>query len=193
MSTYTFAAMFFEEKLCGSTKNYYKNNWVAFSDFFDSNCLTDQFQFSLGDGKFQGMYSWANPGYARLNSLSKVVGKLESRYNLMVKQPLLALIRVALNEGFSFMEKRLERGNALTALERDLNSEHNNALPEGIIIAYFKNFIRVVVNKNGKITANKMSDVTLRHLNTSNYRDYRTLIDPEKEQLTFDDLISFTV
>ena len=196
LSTYTLASMFFQETLKGSIKNYHTKNWLPFTQFFDNEGIADQFEYFDRKGNRQGMYSWANPGYARLNAMSKVVGKLKSKYmerhNRVHKQPLIALITAASNEGFGFLESRTERQALLTDLERELHSQHNNALPIGLIIAYFKNFIRVVINKKGNITSNKMSEVVLGHLNSPHYRTLKNLIDPEKQQLTFEDLVAFT-
>ncbi len=197
MATYSIPANFFNENIKGSLKSYCNNNWAQFKQFFDTQSIDDQFQFIDDKGQIQGMYSWANPGYSRLSSLSKVVDKVKTKYmehhNLMPKQPLLALITVATNEGFGFLESHRERSAMLAELQRELTLQHHNALDINMVMIFFKRFLWIVIHKGGSIGKNKMSEIITQHLNTQNYKPYRDLIDPEKSQLTFEDLVSFII
>ena len=197
MATYSIPSNFFNENIKGSLKSYCNNNWSQFKQFFDIQSIDDQFQFIDEKGQIQGMYSWANPGYSRLNALSKAVDftkkKYMERHNLIHKQPLSALISIAISEGFGFLESRGERLAMLKELQRELTTQHNNALATDLIIIFLKRFLWIVINKGGSIGKNKMSEIITQHLNTQNYKPYRDLIDPEKSQLIFEDLVSFII
>ena len=189
---------FFEDHLKVSRQQFYENHWQKFCNYFDREHLMSQFRFRGFGGGRVGMYSWANPGYARLTKLEKTAKLVEKRHiesrQKVTSAPLLRLI-IKFHEGrpgkyspSGLLETQKLRFDELSKLIQGI---HKNYFEYEEAIVLLKNLLRIALVKENYKLRTDMAEYALFLLNHAEYAELRKLIDPEKDQLDYQDLKDF--
>ncbi len=170
-------------------KKYDENYWTHFTKFFNLKNIQEQFEFIDEDGSVQGMYSWAHPGYSRLQKLESVAHFIEKRYQEKSanKESLQNFIR----------ELKTNSGSGIDSFKLKLISNiyvktHNlpRRLSPTTVRVYLKEiFLVVFVKYSGEESQASREVIAL--INKSSFKNLRSCVDPEKEILTFDDIDAF--
>ncbi|UDQ99079.1 hypothetical protein AAEX28_03110 [Lentisphaerota bacterium WC36G] len=194
--TYGIVVQYFEAHLGKvSAEKYITEYWSKFRQFFAVKSLDEQFQFVDDQGQRQGMYSWANPGFSRLSKLENAANLMKGRFlskNKMVKKMLLLeFVDGAKNVKFGRLETKNSKQNREMGLKllTDVIKKRNryylrvedakNLLCKFLGIA----FIRIGVGGH-----TNMGNYAVKAINEAHFKDLRVLIDPDKAQLSYDDL-----
>ncbi|UDQ96489.1 hypothetical protein AAEX28_05350 [Lentisphaerota bacterium WC36G] len=197
--TYSLVGFFFSRHLQSIGKRDYINrHWTSFERYFDSKDIANQFQFLDRRGHRQPMYSWANPGFSRLNKFEAVANKVQERYiasrNMLSKQLLINMLNAAATVKFGRLESRQSKQHRMLSLRNLTDMVQGitrNYFPPAQATELLKQFLVIAFIRIGKGSTTNMGKFAVDTLNTSKYEGYRHLIDPEKKQLSYGDVEAF--
>ncbi|UDQ98699.1 glycosyltransferase [Lentisphaerota bacterium WC36G] len=190
-ATYTIVVEFFMRNLSCPPEQYFLTHWKKFEAFFDSKSVGDQFQFVDRRGATHGMYSWANPGYSRLTSLEKaarVIGARQHERTMLSAQLIAHLLRLARLSIKEINDERIIRLQNILA-----GAEHSGFVNRNVATCILKElFYSIFCCKSEKeqmVVGVMVNMVNM--INRSNYEKVRKLIDPEKSEIDYQDLVGF--
>ena len=182
---------FFEEKLTVSASIYCRQHWCKFRQLFSVKNLDEQFSFFDKDCRKVPMYTWANPGYGRLNSLEKAVHTVERHFypkslgriplslvNSFICQIRGAVIKVQGEVGKIYAELFLTIQGLIINTS---NGFYISALDSTIILHDFLIGVRDC----------ELLEKAVELLNREKFHLLRNVIDPEQRNVTVDDLENF--
>lgn len=165
--------------------------WIRFKQFFNTEDMDQQFSFKDQAGDFQGMYSWANPGYSRLQQLEKSVKFIEDRY---IKK---CLNKQILEDYIAELEKAGKSNNEevmasfLAFLADKIHKLPRDFLTKKIVRRYLREIYAIAFMKT-RSKGSGIKDMTVTAINRPQFIPLKKHIDPEKDILIFDDLNIFT-
>ncbi len=199
LHTYKIVAKFFVRNLQNTmVKDYSIHRWSKFTQYFSEKDIESQVQFLNNEGHNELMYSWANPGFSRLNKLESVANSIQAHYissrNLLSRQNFLHLLKEAKTIKFGRLEKRQSVENRILSLRSltDMVQQmtHNYLKPKEATLL-LKQFLNIALIRTGKGRTTNMGNFSVEILNHQQYAGFRKLIDPEKKVLTYNDLEAF--
>ena len=194
--TYGVVVEFFEAYLASiNAEKYTLKYWNKFRDLFAAKSLDDQFQFIDRAGERQGMYSWANPGYSRLNKLESAVNLVKQKFrgkHQMIKKSLLhEMVYGALDVKFGRFEAKISKQNrdlSLRLLLDVLKKRDRIYLKPDEAKELLKKFLVIAFVRIGIGGKTNMGNYVVRVINEPHYSDLKVLVDPEKKVLNYEDL-----
>ena len=199
--TYGVVTEFFGANLRGiSDEKYITTKWNKFKQLFSTKDLDEQFQFTDKEGQKQGMYSWANPGYSRLSKLENAANVFKRRYiskNKMIRKVLLfELLCEAAKVKFGRLESKVSKHNrelSLKLLTDVVKNKKRQFLRVEESRDFLKKFCVIAFVRVGVGGKTNMGILVVKKINEAHFVDLKTLIDPEKKLLSYDDLESFAL
>ena len=189
-STYTVVCDFFSRHLNAEAQEFYDEHWVKFRALFSEKDMDTQYLFETKSGNDCGMYSWAHPGYARLNSLEAAVKSIEKHY-VPHKFPNRVPVRLILiffeqiKSVITEHEHSLELNKHLAEIGQSLADNRKSYYISGFATIYLlQNIFNLARNYNSLNFAVEL-------LNSDKYLLIKNVIDPEKKSLTEEDIEAF--
>ncbi|UDQ98568.1 hypothetical protein AAEX28_00430 [Lentisphaerota bacterium WC36G] len=194
-ATYTSVTNYFNKKLKLNYVDFLRRYWRAFLIYFDTNTIDSQFVFiDKREGRKRGMYSWANPGYSRLRSLEQAALFVQQRYRekkyYVRKDLVLELMHAVEFECREIMEEG--RLKVFDCINKGICSIKNQYLSKEDAAKFLKEFLSVCCLQIS-IAPSKIGLEAVETLNYDYYELLRKIIDPEKEQLTYEDVRAFAL
>ena len=188
--TYANICGFFSRTLSTDGQDFYLNNWVKFKALFSEKDIDQQYQFKTKKGEECGMYSWAHPGYSRLNSLEGAVHSIE-KYYIPKKYPNRVPIRL-INKFFENIKVLIigspnsaEFASKALIIQDAINENSRDYYMSGFKIIYTLQDIFKLIRESDDLS------IAVKLLNDQKYQLIKVVIDPEKKVLTTDDIEAF--
>ncbi len=190
MCTYSKVCDYFSRKLSVDGDEIYHENWVRFKALFSEKDVDQQYQFKTKSGNACGMYSWAHPGYARLNSLESAVHSVE-KYYIPKKYPNRVPIRL-INKFFENIKvfiigspNTADFASKASIIQNEISRNSRDYYMSGFKTIYtLQDIFKLIREYEGLGFAVEL-------LNEQIFCLIRVIIDPEKKVLTAEDIEAF--